>query len=163
MNVSPSVSLTFDGNCEAAFKHYESALGGKLEFVMRWGESPMEKDAPPGWEQKVLYARLKIGEFTISAGDVLSGEYVQPSGFHLMLSVVKAEGERLFINWLKVGASEFPCRRRSGRQLTVKLSIASAFPGKLIVNRTNEPFSLEKFVVAQLKDTSARYRKQLLS
>src|ERR1700746_494206 len=111
MNVSPSVSLTFDGNCEAAFKHYESSLGGHVEFMMRWGESPMGKDAPPGWEKKVLYARLKIGEVTISGGDVLPGEYVQPAGFHLMLSVVKAEGERLFQHLAEGGNGRFPVQK----------------------------------------------------
>ena len=111
MNVSPSVSLTFDGNCEAAFKHYESARGGKLEFMLRCGESPMAKDAPPEWEKKVLYARLKIGEVTISGGDVLPGEYVQPAGFHLMLSVVKAEGERLFQHLAEGGNVRFPLQK----------------------------------------------------
>lgn len=33
--------LNFPGNCEEAFKTYEKIFGGKIEFKMTHGESPM--------------------------------------------------------------------------------------------------------------------------
>jgi len=34
--------LSFDGRCEAAFKFYEKALGGKIVAMMTYGETPMK-------------------------------------------------------------------------------------------------------------------------
>ena len=30
--------LNFNGQCEEAFKYYEKVLGGKIIFMMTWGE-----------------------------------------------------------------------------------------------------------------------------
>ncbi len=38
--------LTFNGDCEAAFKFYEQHLGGKILFTMPFGASPMPEPAP---------------------------------------------------------------------------------------------------------------------
>ncbi len=32
--------LSFNGQCEAAFKFYEQLLGGKITFMQTWGDSP---------------------------------------------------------------------------------------------------------------------------
>jgi len=40
MQINPY--LFYDSNCEAAFKFYEKALGGKIEMMMR------NEDAPEG-------------------------------------------------------------------------------------------------------------------
>ena len=39
MQIDPH--LGFNGNCEEAFKFYEKTFGGKIEFKMTYGESPM--------------------------------------------------------------------------------------------------------------------------
>lgn len=62
MNLSSRIGLSFDGQCEAAFKSYERCWNGKIEFVLRWGESPVAKDAPAEWAGKILHARLVIGQ-----------------------------------------------------------------------------------------------------
>src|SRR5262252_9297108 len=109
MNLSCSVSLTFDGTCEAAFRHYELLFQSKIEFILTWGESPMAEDAPPEWAKKIMYARLSIGGMTIAGGDALPGTYVEKSGFHLMISVDNtAEGERLFRDLAEQGSVTFP-------------------------------------------------------
>ena len=41
--------LIFNGRCEEAFKFYEQALGGKIETIMTFGDSPMAQQAPPDW------------------------------------------------------------------------------------------------------------------
>ena len=33
--------LGFDGNCAEAMRFYEEALGGKIEMMLSYGESPM--------------------------------------------------------------------------------------------------------------------------
>jgi PhnB protein len=47
--------LTFNGDCEAAFRFYEKCLGGKIAMMLSHGDSPMAdqvqilmgSDAPP--------------------------------------------------------------------------------------------------------------------
>src|SRR6058998_2535356 len=57
MNLNPQIGLSFDGQCEAAFKFYQRCLNGKIAFMLRWGESPMAKDAPAEWSGKILHGR----------------------------------------------------------------------------------------------------------
>jgi len=40
MKVNPY--LFYDGNCEAAFKHYEKVLGAKIELLLRNEEAPAD-------------------------------------------------------------------------------------------------------------------------
>jgi PhnB protein len=54
MDLNPCINLSFDGQCEAAFKLYERCLNGTITFMLTWGESPMAADAP------VLTDRLGI-------------------------------------------------------------------------------------------------------
>src|SRR5260370_24398305 len=48
--------LTFNGQCEAAFKFYEKCLGGQIEATMTHSESPMAKEVSPDWCNKILCA-----------------------------------------------------------------------------------------------------------
>jgi len=38
MQINPQLSV--DGQCEAAFKFYEQCLGGRIVFMMKYGEAP---------------------------------------------------------------------------------------------------------------------------
>ena len=96
MTYSPTISLHFNGECEAAFKFYERCLGGKMAFLLTWGDSPMAKNAPPEWSRKILHARLNLGNVDLVGGDV-PNDYQPPQGFGLLLSVTDPqEAERLF-------------------------------------------------------------------
>ena len=97
LNVNPRIGLSFDGDCEAAFRFYERCFNGKIEFLLRWGESPMAKDAPPEWSDKILHARIVIGDTALLAADSLPGTYEPSQGFSLLLSLDDAgDTERLF-------------------------------------------------------------------
>src|SRR5437016_3379977 len=109
MNLSPRIGLTFDGQCEAAFKFYERCLDGKIAFMLRWGESPMAKDAPVEWSGKIFHARLDIGDTALLGADVLPGTYESPRGFGLLLSPEEpAETERLFHTLAENGTIRMP-------------------------------------------------------
>jgi PhnB protein len=97
MNLNPHISLSFDGQCEAAFKLYERSLNGKIAFMLPWGESPMAKDAPAEWGGKILHATLVIGDTSLLGADALPGSYESPRGFSVMLNLDDpGETERLF-------------------------------------------------------------------
>src|SRR5262249_55413874 len=82
-----STTVHFNGQCEAAFKYYERWLGGKIEFLLKWGESPVAGEVSPEWRDKVVHARLKLGGGDIVGGDVLTRDYRVPQGFSVMLAV----------------------------------------------------------------------------
>ena len=96
MNLHPCVNLSFNGQCEAAFRYYERCLHGKITFMLTWGDSPMAKDAPPAWSGKIAHATLEIGDARIQGADVAPAGYETPRGFAISLDPDVAEAETLF-------------------------------------------------------------------
>ena len=79
--------LTFDGNCADAMRYYEHMLGGKLEALMTFAESPMADKTPKGAENRVMHARLLIGDRAIMGSDSMVGHpYTGMHGFALSLT-----------------------------------------------------------------------------
>ena len=92
-----NTSVSFNGQCEAAFKLYEQRLGAKIEFLLRWGDSPMAESAPPGWADKIAHARLSLAGAEITAADVAPQDYRKPQGFSMLLGTDDVgEAERVF-------------------------------------------------------------------
>src|SRR5438105_7104537 len=87
MNLSPRIGLSFDGNCEAAFQFYQRCFNGKIAFLLRWGDSPMAKDAPAGWAGKILHAKLVLGDTELLGADALPGTYESAQGFSILLTL----------------------------------------------------------------------------
>ena len=97
MRIEPSISITFDGECDAAFALYQQCLGATVTFRLTWGESPMADQAPADWRDKILHSTLKLGDTAISGGDVAPGGYKHPQGFQLQLDLEDASAaERIF-------------------------------------------------------------------
>jgi PhnB protein len=89
--------LVFNGQCEAAFRFYEQCFGGTIGTMLRWAKSPMAKEAPPGWGEKILHATLTIGDDALMGSDGLPGQYEQPKSFMVLLSIEDpVEAERVF-------------------------------------------------------------------
>lgn len=89
--------LMFNGQCEAAFRFYEKALGGKIETVMTYAGSPMADQTPPEWRNKVMHARLKVGDKILMGSDPPPDHYEPMKGFSVTLSIGDpSEAERIF-------------------------------------------------------------------
>ena len=95
MRVNPY--LTFDGDCEVAFKVYEKVLGGKIVAMMTHKDTPAEAHVPAEWRDKILHARLVFGDNVLMASDAPPGHREKMQGFSVSL-VMKdpAEAERIF-------------------------------------------------------------------
>jgi PhnB protein len=98
MQVQPY--LFFDGRCEEALEFYRRALGAEVTMLMRFKDSPEPPQSgtcPPGSDDKVMHASVRIGDTTVMASD---GRCMgQPSfqGFSLTVTASdEAEAERLF-------------------------------------------------------------------
>jgi len=99
MQVEPY--LFFDGRCEEAIDFYRRALGAEVTMLLRWKdcpEQPKNKDMiPPGSENKVMHARLKIGEAAVMASDGRAAGKPSFQGFALSVSAAnEAEVDRVF-------------------------------------------------------------------
>jgi PhnB protein len=90
--------LTFDGNCAEAMRFYERTLGGKLEGMMTFGESPMGNEMPPGSGDRIMHAALAFDGRLLMASDSMPGQpYQGMHGISLALACKTVdEGKRLF-------------------------------------------------------------------
>ena len=110
MQVQPY--LYFDGRCEEAISLYRKALGAEVTMLLRMKESP-EPHAPgtlpPGSEDKVMHAELRIGETTLLLSDGRCLGKPSFAGFSLTLSARDdAEAERWFAALSTGGRVEQP-------------------------------------------------------
>lgn len=98
MQVQPY--LNFEGRCEEAIQFYRKAIGAEVEMLLRNNESPDPHPPgmlPPGAENKVLHATLRIGESTVMASDGYCTGKGGFQGITLSLSAKnEAEADRLF-------------------------------------------------------------------
>lgn len=111
MNLNPCINLSFDGQCEAAFKFYERCLNGKIFFMLTWGNSPMAKDAPPEWGSKIAHATLIVGNTRLQGADSAPGSYESPRGFCIMLQPSERDAERLFTELADGGTVRVPLQQ----------------------------------------------------
>lgn len=92
--------LFFDGRCEEAVEFYKKALGAKQGRFMRYQDSPEAPPpgmVPPGYEGKVMYTEMQIGETQVMACDDCTRAHTAFQGFSLSLSVAnEAEAKRVF-------------------------------------------------------------------
>ena len=89
--------LSFDGSCEAAFKFYEKALGGKIVAMMPHEGSPMESQVPAEWRKKIMHARLTVGDKVLMGSDCPPDRYEPMKGFSVTLTIDEpAEADRVF-------------------------------------------------------------------
>jgi PhnB protein len=89
--------LNFNSQCEAAFKFYEKCLGGKIEGKFPYGGSPMAKDVPADWQNKLMHATLVIGDQVLMGADAPPGRYQKPEGFSVAIGLNDvAKAERIF-------------------------------------------------------------------
>lgn len=101
--------LTFNGQCEAAFKFYEQHLGGKIVTMLTHRHSPIASQVPPERRDQVLHASLALGNETLMGCDVPPDHYQKPQGFSVALHVKDVEeAERKFHALAESGTVQMP-------------------------------------------------------
>ena len=70
--------LNFNGDASQAFELYQSALGAKIENVMKFGDAP--GGGRPEDKNRVMHAVIHIGNFVVMASDGMPGRPVPPGG-----------------------------------------------------------------------------------
>ena len=107
MQVNPY--LSFNGQCEEAFKFYEQALGGKIIFMMTWGEAPGADQFPRETHKLIMHATLAIGDQLLMGADSPPDRYERPRGVNVSLHLKDTvEGERIFNALAQNGTIHMP-------------------------------------------------------
>ena len=107
MQINPY--LNFNGQCEAALKFYEQALGGRVTFKQTWGDSPMAKHVPEETYNNILHSTLEVGSSTLMCADSPPDSYKPPQGIQITLNFKDpGEGERIFNTLAEGGRMDMP-------------------------------------------------------
>jgi PhnB protein len=102
--------VTFNGQCEEAFKFYAHCLNGKIDAMIPHTGTPAEQQVPPEWRGKILHARLSADGAVLMGSD--SPHYQAPQGFSVSVHVKKPEdGERIFAALAENGTVRVPIQQ----------------------------------------------------
>jgi PhnB protein len=92
--------LFLDGRCEEAVEFYRRAIGAEVEMLMRFRDGPEPAQpgmVPPGSENKVMHAALRIGDTMVLGSDGRCLGQPNFQGFALSLTAANdTEADRLF-------------------------------------------------------------------
>ena len=94
MQINPY--LFYDSKCEAAFKFYEQALGGKIEMMLRNEQAPPDSGMPvrPERAKYIMHARMSIDGQVLMASDAPPDRFQKPQGFAVSITVLGRRGGR---------------------------------------------------------------------
>jgi PhnB protein len=89
--------LFFNGNCEAAFRFYEQCLRGKIAMMLTHGAAPSAENVPVEWREKIMHARLEVGDKALMGSDSPPQHFQEIKGFCVELDLDDpTEAERVF-------------------------------------------------------------------
>jgi PhnB protein len=97
MQVQPYLFL--EGRAEEAIELYKKAIGAKVEMLMRHKDNPDPQPGmcPPGAEDKIMHAALKIGETTVMLSDGMASGKPNFQGIALSLDAKdEPEAKRMY-------------------------------------------------------------------
>ena len=88
------VYVNYRGCCEEAFRFYEQHLGARMTGIVRHGDQP-NPATPPGWNGKVIHARVELGSTILMGADVPNAEPMRSA--YLSLTVdTQEDAERVY-------------------------------------------------------------------
>jgi len=103
--IQPIPLIAFNGNCEEAMNYYAEVFGGKINVMMKAGESPIGQHMPPEFSDKILNAQVGLpGGGLLMGGDCPPHvPYEGLKGFHLGLNYDSIEDAEAMFNKLAEG------------------------------------------------------------
>jgi PhnB protein len=79
---------------------------------MTFGDSPMSQQMPADWRNKVMHARMTVGDTVLMGSDSPHDRYEAPKGFSLSIGVKDpAEAERIYNALSEGGKIEMPLQK----------------------------------------------------
>lgn len=103
--------LFFGGRCEEALEFYRGAVDAKVDFLLRYKDSPQPVPPgtlPPGFEDKVLHAAFRVGASALMGSDGCDTDSGF-KGFSLSLALpTEAAADRAFAALSEGGTVRMP-------------------------------------------------------
>lgn len=98
MTPTPQIYLSFNGNCDEAFRFYVERLGATRGLMHPYANSPMAATVPSEWATKIMHGSITLGGITICGADVSPvGVFEEPRGFRILLEAEDpADVQRLY-------------------------------------------------------------------
>jgi PhnB protein len=114
--INTDIYLHFDGQCEQAFKFYQSAFGGEFITAQRYKDMPGSDKMNAADQERMMHISLKITpQTTLMGSDLPSGEdknFRLGSNFHICLQTeTEKEANKLFQVLSKDGKVEMPMNK----------------------------------------------------
>ena len=81
----PQLYLLFNGNCREAFDFYSRTLGGKIEFMQTFGETPGQ-ETPAAIKDQIMHISMDVDGAKIMGSDA-PGEHAVTVGNNFSISV----------------------------------------------------------------------------
>lgn len=110
-----NIYLTFNGNCEEAFKFYQSVFGGDFPYVGRYKDMPAGEGNPiaAADREKIMHISLPISKETMLMGSDTGGEwassYKEGNNFSISINTdSKESANKLFSGLSKGGMVALP-------------------------------------------------------
>ncbi len=102
--------ITFNGSCEDAINFYRDAIGGEIEFAMRYSESPMADKVPAEHGSRIMHSTFTADGVHFMAADAMPGhERSQSGNIDLSIDFDSAEEqERVFAALSDGGTVQLP-------------------------------------------------------
>lgn len=101
--------LNFNGQCAAAFKFYEKCLGGRIDMIQTFGESPAKDHMPAEWHDKVIHVRLLVGDQALMGSDAPPPHFAAAQGMSVSIGVTSPEeAKRIFDDLSQGGRITMP-------------------------------------------------------
>ena len=104
--------LTFNGQCEAAFKFYEQCLGGKIVTMLTYRNSPMAEQVSSEWLDKILHTTLNVDDTVLMGCDTPPEHFQEAKGISVVIGIADAaDAERIFHALAEGGTVQMPIQQ----------------------------------------------------
>jgi PhnB protein len=103
--------LSFDGTCAEAMRFYERTIGGRLEDLLRFADTPAADSVPEASRNRIMHAYLVLPDGSaLMAGDAPTGQPFEPMrGVAMTLTFpTVAEARRVFTALADGGRVQMP-------------------------------------------------------
>ena len=101
--------LNFGGNCEEAFRFYETHLGGKITMMMKQRELPPGVPRPSESDDFVIHTRMNVAGVELIGNDIPPDRFKPIRSSYLYLAVDSAEAaDRIYATLAEGGTVGMP-------------------------------------------------------
>ncbi|HZH42751.1 MAG TPA: VOC family protein [Lysobacter sp.] len=101
--------LNFDGRAREAFEFYARVLGGRIDFMQTYGDSPACDHVPAEMRDALIHIRMSVGEQVLLASDCPPAYFRPMQGLYVTVQIDDpAQARRVFEALMDGGQVQMP-------------------------------------------------------